>query len=107
MNKRLLFAALFLLLLPGLFSELNAALEYTPEEFANRRLALMNSVGDGLIILFASPGQAGAGLYFSEKNLGIRIEDTVLITREGCEVLTSEVPKEIEEIEALLAKRKF
>ncbi|MBC7362010.1 MAG: aminopeptidase P N-terminal domain-containing protein [Candidatus Aminicenantes bacterium] len=47
------------------------------------------------------------GLYFPEKNIGIRIEDTVLITRNGCEVLTSDVPKEIEEIEALLARRKF
>jgi Xaa-Pro aminopeptidase len=47
------------------------------------------------------------GLYFSEKNIGIRIEDTVLITRDGCEVLTADVPKEIEEIETLLARRKF
>jgi len=47
------------------------------------------------------------GLYYPEKNLGLRIEDTVLITSEGCEVLTSGVPKEIEEIEALLARRKF
>lgn len=47
------------------------------------------------------------GLYFPEKNIGIRIEDTVLITRNGCEVLTADVPKEIEEIEALLAGRKF
>lgn len=46
-------------------------------------------------------------LYFPEKNLGVRIEDTVLITRDGCEILTSDVPKEIEEIEALLARRKF
>lgn len=42
-------------------------------------------------------------LYFPEKNLGIRIEDTVLITANGCEVLTKNVPKEIAEIEALLA----
>ena len=40
-------------------------------------------------------------LYFPEKNLGIRIEDTVLITKDGCDVLTAGVPKEIEEIEAL------
>ncbi|MBC7363759.1 MAG: aminopeptidase P N-terminal domain-containing protein [Candidatus Aminicenantes bacterium] len=46
-------------------------------------------------------------LYFPEKNLGIRIEDTVLITKDGCEVLTADVPKEIEEIEALLDRRKF
>ncbi|MFW6159828.1 MAG: aminopeptidase P N-terminal domain-containing protein [Acidobacteriota bacterium] len=46
------------------------------------------------------------GLYYPEKNLGVRIEDTVLITKDGCEVLTKDVPKEIDEIEALLAKRK-
>ena len=43
-------------------------------------------------------------LYFPDKNIGIRIEDTVLITKDGCEVLTAGVPKEIEEIEALLKK---
>jgi Xaa-Pro aminopeptidase len=42
-------------------------------------------------------------LYFPEKNLGIRVEDTVLITATGCEVLSKNVPKEIAEIEALLA----
>ena len=41
--------------------------------------------------------------YFPEKNIGIRIEDTVLVTRDGCEVLTRGVPKEIDEIEALMA----
>jgi Xaa-Pro aminopeptidase len=45
-------------------------------------------------------------LYFPEKNLGVRIEDTVLITKDGVEVLTKDVPKEIAEIEALLAGRK-
>jgi Xaa-Pro aminopeptidase len=45
------------------------------------------------------------GLYLADKNIGIRIEDTVLITKDGCEVLTKDVPKKIEEIEALLAAR--
>jgi len=44
-------------------------------------------------------------LYFPEKGFGVRIEDTVLITRDGAEVLTAGVPKEIDEIEALLATR--
>ena len=44
-------------------------------------------------------------LYYPEKAIGIRIEDTVLITRNGCEVLTADVPKEIDEIERLLAGR--
>jgi Xaa-Pro aminopeptidase len=42
-------------------------------------------------------------LYYPEKGFGIRIEDTVLITPAGCEVLTKDVPKEIEDIERLLA----
>ncbi len=45
------------------------------------------------------------GMYLPDKNIGIRIEDTVLITKDGCEVLTRDVPKKIEEIEALLASR--
>ncbi|MEK6748340.1 MAG: Xaa-Pro aminopeptidase [Pseudomonadota bacterium] len=36
-------------------------------------------------------------------DIGIRIEDDVLVTREGCEVMTAEVPKEAAEIEALMA----
>ena len=45
-------------------------------------------------------------LYYPEKNFGVRIEDTVLVTRNGCEVLTKDCPKEIDEIEKLMAGRK-
>lgn len=45
------------------------------------------------------------GLYDEKTGLGIRIEDTVLITAAGCEVLTAGVPKEIADIEKLLAGR--
>ncbi|MDO6514919.1 Xaa-Pro aminopeptidase [Neptuniibacter sp. 2_MG-2023] len=37
------------------------------------------------------------------RGIGIRIEDDVLITEQGCEILTASVPKEIDEIEALMA----
>jgi Xaa-Pro aminopeptidase len=45
------------------------------------------------------------GLYYPDKNIGIRIEDTVLITKDGCEVLTRDVPKDIDEVEKLLRGR--
>ena len=38
------------------------------------------------------------------RGIGIRIEDDVLITRQGCEVLTDDVPKQPAEIEALMAE---
>ncbi|CCQ11290.1 Xaa-Pro aminopeptidase [Pseudoalteromonas luteoviolacea B = ATCC 29581] len=52
------------------------------------------------------------GLYFDEdaevpaqfKGIGIRIEDDLLVTETGYDVLTKDVPKTIEEIEALMAK---
>jgi Xaa-Pro aminopeptidase len=52
------------------------------------------------------------GLYIAPDNtavdekwrgIGIRIEDDVVVTKDGCRVLTNGVPKEIDDIEALMA----
>ncbi|MBV9914151.1 MAG: Xaa-Pro aminopeptidase [Sinobacteraceae bacterium] len=37
-------------------------------------------------------------------NIGIRIEDDVLVTRSGCEVLTAQAPKDIAAIESVMAR---
>ena len=56
------------------------------------------------------------GLYVAEDTkdvppaylgIGVRIEDDILVTETGCEVLTDGVPKEIDEVEALVQKTKW
>ncbi len=39
-------------------------------------------------------------------NIGIRIEDNVLVTKDGCEVLSADLPKTVADIEALMAEGK-
>ncbi|MBI4874074.1 MAG: M24 family metallopeptidase, partial [Acidobacteria bacterium] len=58
----------------------------------------------------AAPLEAGMvvalepGLYIPEEGIGIRIEDLVLVTETGSEVLSARLPKEAAEIEKYLAK---
>jgi Xaa-Pro aminopeptidase len=46
------------------------------------------------------------GIYIPEENLGVRIEDLVLITRDGYELLTRRLPRAVEEIERLMSSGK-
>jgi len=59
------------------------------------------------MVLTVEPGlyiPAGAkGVAKKWWNIGVRIEDDVLITRQGCEILSKDVPKTVAEIEALMA----
>ena len=43
------------------------------------------------------------GIYIGEEGIGIRIEDDVLVTSDGCEVLTKEMIKEVEDIEKFMS----
>jgi Xaa-Pro aminopeptidase len=57
------------------------------------------------MVLTVEPGlYIGAGKDIPENfwHTGIRIEDDVGVTRDGCEVLSREVPKSVDEIEALM-----
>jgi len=42
------------------------------------------------------------GIYIHDKNIGIRIEDDILVTETGYEVLTKDAPKEIDDIERIM-----
>ena len=71
------------------------------------------SHGVGMAVHDAGGGPRGpmqAGMVFAcdilavfpEENLGVRVEDTVLITEDGCENLTAGLPRSVAEIEKLM-----
>jgi Xaa-Pro aminopeptidase len=53
--------------------------------------------------LYIAPGSKGVPAKY--QGIGIRIEDDVLITRDGHRDLTVGVPKQIDDVEALLAEK--
>lgn len=92
---------------------LQAGLIQSPEELKNYYFhSISHSIGldthDPLD--YKKPLPVGAvisdepGLYFAELGIGIRIEDDLLLTEDGAINLSAEIPKEIHEIEALMAK---
>lgn len=59
------------------------------------------------MVLTVEPGiyiSADSGAPKRWHNIGVRIEDDVLVTKTGCEVLSRNVPKTIAEIEKLMAR---
>jgi Xaa-Pro aminopeptidase len=44
------------------------------------------------------------GLYIPEENLGVRIEDDVLVTPDGYELLTARLPRTAEDVEKIMAE---
>jgi len=64
-----------------------------------------HDVGGGPQVL--KPGMVFANepyMFWPNENLGVRVEDTILITETGCEVLTAGIPRTIADIEALMKK---
>lgn len=57
------------------------------------------TVEPGLYIAAETPGAARKWW-----NIGVRIEDDVLVTDDGCEVLSRKVPKTVADIEAIMTK---
>lgn len=60
------------------------------------------------MVMTVEPGcyiRAGAGVPEKFANIGVRIEDNVLVTTNGCEVLTAATPRTIAEIESVMQSR--
>ena len=65
----------------------------------------VHDVGGGPAVL--NPGMVLANeplVIYAEEKLGVRVEDTVLITEAGCENLTAGIAREVKDIEALMKK---
>jgi Xaa-Pro aminopeptidase len=66
----------------------------------------VHDVGGGPTVL--KPGMVFANepfVVYPEENLGVRVEDTILITEDGCENLTAGIPRTVKDIEALMRKQ--
>ena len=50
--------------------------------------------------LYLDPGESGVGRQW--RGIGIRVEDVVLVTRNGVEVLSASIPKSVEDLEGLV-----
>lgn len=56
--------------------------------------------------IYLPPGEATAHLPRRWRGLGVRIEDDVLITRDGHEVLTAEAPKSVADVQRAMKQRR-
>lgn len=74
---------------------------YAIEEGRWRKLeaGMVLTIEPGLYLSAEIPG-----LHKRWHNIGVRIEDDVLVTKEGRDVLSQQIPKRIDEIEALMAE---
>jgi Xaa-Pro aminopeptidase len=66
----------------------------------------VHDVGGGPRVL--QPGMVFANeplIVYPDENLGVRVEDTILITEDGCENLTAGIPRTVNEIQELMKKK--
>jgi len=61
------------------------------------------------MVVTVEPGiyipQATEGVPEGQRGVGIRIEDDVLVTETGSEILTNGIPREAEEIESMMRRK--
>jgi len=88
--------------------------DLTKDYFQRMRGGFGHFVGMATHDVGGSPQVLKVGMVFANEpymtwpgeDLGVRVEDTVVITETGCEVLTPGIPRTIKEIEAAMAVKK-
>ena len=89
---------------PGMVMTMEPGLYFPEARFEASLAALKGKVPDAEIATFRE--KAGP-LYKKYAGMGVRIEDDVLITATGNEILSTRVPKEITDIEKLMREKSF
>lgn len=91
----------------GLIKEESELQKYYFHTFGHHLGLDTHDVGDYNIPL--QPGMVltnEPGLYIPEESIGVRIEDDLLVTEDGCINLAKDIIKEVDEIEEFMAKAK-
>ena len=86
--------------------------DLTKDYFKRLRGGFGHYVGMATHDVGGGPQTLAAGMVFAneplaiyaEENLGVRVEDTILITETGCENLTAGIPRSVKDIEAHMKK---
>jgi Xaa-Pro aminopeptidase len=89
------------LLVPGMIYTMEPGM-YFPADYLDKGFARLRDVPETQWKAFVEKVQPVFKKYV---NIGVRIEDDVLITPSGNEVITGAVPKEIADIEALMKQK--
>jgi len=84
--------------------------DLTKDYFQRMRGGFGHYIGMAVHDVGGGPGVLKPGMVFAneplcvfpDENLGVRVEDTILITEDGCENLTAGIPRTVTEIEAYM-----
>jgi Xaa-Pro aminopeptidase len=87
---------------PGMIMTMEPGLYFPGDMLDSRPRRIKDLVGEDEFTAFADKIRP---VYEKYIHIGVRIEDDVLITDEGNEILTSDVPKEIKAIETMMKQK--
>lgn len=90
------------LLEPGMVFTIEPGLYFSDKSLTSIIKMMARSVSDDSVKMFVD---AVTPVFEKYKNIGVRIEDDVLVTEEGVRILSNKAPKQIQDIEQFMRKK--